>query len=356
MIINSKKRLTPRKTEADYIVRSKKIKVIPVILVALPIILFFVSLCFGRYPISPETVFHILLSRILSLQPTWTGIEESVVLKIRLPRVLLAMLVGSGLSIAGASFQGLFRNPLVSPGILGVSAGAGFGAALGILISGQAVILQLFACGFGIFAVLGAYMISRVRKGSSLLMLVLSGVIIGALFSALTSLIKYVADPEEKLPTIVYWLMGSMAGTSYNDLLKGAPPILLGIFILLLIRWRINILSLGEEEACSLGINTKRLRWLIIITSTVITASAISLCGMVGWVGLIVPHIGRMLVGPNHKNLLPASVSIGAFFLLFIDDIARTATSAEIPLSILTAIIGAPFFAYLLRRTGGRWS
>ena len=351
-----KERFTPGKAKVDYITGGKKINLTPVILVVLPVILFFISLCLGRYPISPRIGFQILLSRILPLKPIWTGIEESVVLKIRLPRVLLAMLVGSGLSIAGASFQGLFRNPLVSPGILGVSAGAGFGAALGILISGQAIVVQSFALGFGILAVLGAYIISRLKTGTSLLMLVLAGVIIGAFFSALISLIKYVADPEEKLPTIVYWLMGSMAGASYKDLLKGAPSILLGIFILLSIRWRINILSLGEEEARSLGINTQRLRWIIIIASTIITASAISLCGIVGWVGLVVPHVGRMLVGPDHKRLLPASVSIGAFFLLFIDDIARTATSAEIPLSILTAIIGAPFFAYLLRKTGGRWT
>jgi len=322
----------------------------------LPILVLLISICLGRYAISSETGFNILISRILPIEPTWTGIEESVVLQIRLPRVLLAMLVGSGLAVAGASFQGLFRNPLVSPDILGVSAGAGFGACLGMLISGGTIAIQSLAFGFGILAVVGAYMVGRLKTGTSLLMLVLAGVIIGGLFSALIGLIKYVADPEEQLPTIVYWLMGSMAGASYKDLLWGAPPILIGSSILLLLRWRINILSLGEEEAQSLGINTRWLRWVIIMAATVITATAVSLCGIVGWIGLVIPHIGRMLVGPNHKVLLPACVSIGAFSLLIIDDVARAATAAEIPLSILTAIIGAPFFAFLLRRTGGRWS
>lgn len=325
-------------------------------MIVLPIAALLISICMGRYAISPGTGFEILISRILDVKPTWTMIEESVVLNIRLPRVLLAMLVGSGLSVAGASFQGLFRNPLVSPDILGVSAGAGFGACLGILISGKIIAVQSFAFGFGILAVFGAYLISRRKTGSSLLMLVLIGVIIGSFFSALIGLVKYVADPEDQLPTIVYWLMGSMAGASYDDLLLGGPPILIGTSILLLLRWRINILSLGEEEAQSLGINTRWLKRVVILSATVITASAVSLCGIVGWIGLVIPHIARMLVGPNHQSLLPACVSIGALSLLLIDNIARTATAVEIPLSILTAIIGAPFFAFFLNRTGGRWA
>jgi iron complex transport system permease protein len=185
---------------------------------------------------------------------------------------------------------------------------------------------------------------------------VLAGVIIGALFQALIGIAKTVADPEDQLPAIVYWLLGSIAGASYQDLLWGVPPIFIGSSILLLLRWRINLLSLGEEEAQSLGINTQWLRWILIIAATVITSASVSLCGMVGWIGLVIPHIARMLVGPNHKVLLPACISIGAFSLLIVDDVARSATAAEIPLSILTALIGAPFFAYLLRRTGGRWA
>jgi iron complex transport system permease protein len=325
------------------------------VLVVLPIVIFGLSMCLGRYPVSPGTMVSILGSRIFPIEQTWTGIEESVVLEIRLPRVLLAMLIGAGLATAGTAFQGLFRNPLVSPHLLGVAAGAGFGAALGILISGQTAVVQSFAFVFGLLAVAGAYLLGRLKTGTSLLMLVLAGVIIGAVFSALISLIKYVADPDEKLPAIVYWLMGSLAGASYKDLIKGAPAILGGSLVLFLLRWRINVLSLGEEEAQSLGINVQWQRWIIIIASTIITASAVSLCGTVGWIGLVIPHVGRMLVGPDHRVLLPASISIGAFYLLLIDDVARTATAAEIPLSVLTAIIGAPFFAYLLRKTGGKW-
>lgn len=334
----------------------KKHRVTSLALLILPIILLAASLSVGRFPVSLDTVFNILASHVFPIEQTWTGIEETVVLRIRLPRVLLAMLVGAGLSISGASFQGLFRNPLVSPGILGVAAGAGFGACLGILMFGEPIAIKLLAFVFGILAVIGAYMISKLKTGSSLLMLVLAGVIIGAFFTALIGLTQYVADPEEQLPAMVFWLMGSIAGASYRELLWGAPLIIIGSSVLLLLRWRINVLSLGEEEAQSLGINTQWLRWLIIVAATVITASAVAMTGMVGWVGLVIPHVGRMLVGPNHKVLLPASISIGAMYLLAIDNVARAATAAEIPLSILTALIGAPFFAYLLRRTGGRWS
>jgi iron complex transport system permease protein len=334
----------------------KRIRIMTALLFLLPLLAVILSIYVGRYHISLETGFKLFLSRFIPVHPTWTIIEKSVVLQIRLPRVLLAMLVGAGLAVAGTSFQGLFRNPLVSPDILGVSAGAGFGACVGILVSGNAIAIQLFAFGFGLLAVVAACMIARLKNGTSLLMLVLAGVIVGALFSALIGLIKYIADPEEQLPAIVYWLMGSMAGSSYRDLLLGAPPILIGGATLLFLRWKINILSLGEEEAQSLGINTRLLRWVIITAGTVITAAAVSLCGIVGWVGLVIPHIGRMLVGPNHKKLLPACVSLGAFSLLLVDDLARSATAAEIPLSILTAIIGAPFFAFLLIKTGGRWT
>lgn len=337
--------------------KNKRQRIIKFSLIALPIIAFFISLCLGRYGVSPGTVFTILAARLpfTSIEPTWSGLEESVVVQLRMPRVILAMLIGAGLSCAGVSLQGLFRNPLVSSHILGVSAGAGFGAALGLLLTEQAAMVQLLALVFGIVAVIIAFLISHQKSGTSLLMLVLSGIIVGALFTALISLIKYVADPEEKLPTIVYWLMGSLAGASYNDIFKGAPLIVVGIVTLYMLRWRLNVLSLSEEEAQSLGINVQRLRWVVITAATVITASAVSLCGIVGWVGLIIPHIGRMLVGPDHKILLPVCISIGAVYLLFIDDLARSVTAAEIPLSILTAIIGAPFFAYLLRKTGGGW-
>ena len=338
------------------IIKREKINIKTIILIVLPITVFFLALCIGRYTVSPGMAFKILVSHIFPIEPTWSGIEKSVIINIRLPRVLLAMMVGSGLAVAGASFQGLFRNPLVSPDILGVSAGAGFGACLGILLSGKTIVVQSFAFLFGIIAVLGVYIISRRKTGTPLLMLILFGVIIGSFFSALIGLVKYVADPEDQLPTIVYWLLGSMAGASYKDLVWGAPPIFIGSILLLLLRWKINVLSLGEEEAQSLGVNTKWLKGVVILAATVITAAAVSLCGIVGWIGLVIPHIARMSVGPDHKSLLPACISIGALSLLIIDGVARTATAGEIPLSILTAIIGAPFFAFFLRRTGGRWA
>lgn len=324
-------------------------------LVLFPIIAAFAAICLGRYVMSPSTVFNILFSHIIPVEVAWTTIEESVVMRIRLPRIMLAALVGAGLSISGASFQGLFGNPLVSPHILGVAAGAGFGAALGILFSGGPLIIQVSALIFGVFAIFITYLISRIRKATPIFMLVLSGVVVGAFFQALISLLKYVADPEDTLPSIVFWLMGSFTGTSHRDLMIGAPLILIGIVVLLLLRWRINILSLGAEEAKALGINVERIKWAVILMATLITAVSVSLSGIVGWVGLIIPHIGRMLVGNNHRKLLPACVSIGAGYMLFIDTIARTATAAEIPLSILTAVIGAPIFAHLLRRTGGKW-
>ncbi len=328
-----------------------------IILVILPVLAFFISLSIGRYPVPLQNVFDIMVSQVIPTHSDWTEIEEMVVINIRLPRVLLAMLVGSTLAVSGASFQGLFRNPLVSSHILGVAAGAGFGAAICMLLfSDSAHLIQLFAFVFGVVAVLGACTIGRTREGTSTLMLVLGGIVVGALFTALISLMKYMADPEDELPAIVFWLMGSLASTSFDSLWVAAPSMLVGVGILLLLRWRINVLSLGEEEAQALGINTEQIRWLIILSATLATASAVAVSGIIGWVGLVIPHIGRMIVGSDHNILLPASASIGAVYLLLIDDIARTATAAEIPLGILTAIIGAPFFIYLLKRRGSRWA
>lgn len=333
----------------------KNYRLVSLLLIIIPLIVFFGSLCLGRYQIAPAKALNILFNTILPGNSA-AGLESSVVMDIRLPRALLAMLVGAGLSVSGAAFQGLFSNPLVSPHILGVSAGAGFGAALGILVSGHIAVIQTLALIFGLAAIMLTFLISRRNGMTQLFMLVLAGVVVGALFQALISLIKYIADPEDKLPTIVYWLMGSLTGGSYNDLAIAIPLIGIGILVIWLLRWRINILSLDDEEARSMGINVERTRWVIIAAATVITAVSVSLCGIIGWVGLVIPHIGRMLVGPDHQRLIPACISIGAFYLLLIDDVARTVTAAEIPLSILTAVIGAPFFAYLLRRTGGKWS
>lgn len=306
--------------------------------------------------ISPTDVFGILGSRIIPINPTWDGLTESLIFQVRLPRILLSLLVGAGLAVTGASFQGVFRNPLVGPDLLGVSAGAGFGACLGILLSADTLVTYILSLGFGFLAIVGAYLISKLKMGISLLMLVLAGVIVGTLFQALIGLIKYIADPTDKLPTIVYWLMGSMARANYSDLLWGAPLIIIGISLLFLLRWRINVLSLGDEEAQSIGINAKKLRWVVISAATLITATSVTLCGIIGWVGLVVPHIGRMIVGPNHRALIPTCICLGASFLLVIDDLARAATAAEIPISLLSAVVGAPIFAYLLKRTGGKWT
>jgi iron complex transport system permease protein len=266
------------------------------------------------------------------------------------------MFVGASLSISGAAYQGMFRNPLVSPDILGVSAAAGFGAALAILLSGNSVAIQVSAFAFGILGVILTYLISRVYKTTPILMLVLSGVVVSAFFGALISVTKFVADPYQKLPAITFWLMGSLGTASLRDVVAMLPSIFLGTVGLMLVRWRINILSMGDEEARSLGVNTERLKIIIIFCATLLTAAAVCVSGIIGWVGLIIPHVGRMLVGPDHRWLLPASIALGAAYVLLMDDLARTVTSAEIPLGILTAIIGAPFFAYLLRRSKGGWT
>ena len=332
-----------------------KSKLIKTILFLLPLILGIASIGIGRYEVDFIVQIKILLSQIFPIEQTWTTVEETVVMDVRLPRILLAMLIGGGLSIAGASFQGMFANPLVSPDILGVSAGAGFGAAIGILLFGNGFTMQMFALVAGIAAIAFTFLIGGVRRDLPIFMLVLAGTVTSALFQALVSLVKFLADPEEKLPSITYWLMGSLGTASYKDLWIAGPLILIGIIILVSLRWRLNILSLSEEEARSLGVSVTKLKWLVIGGATLITAAAVSVAGIIGWVGLIIPHIARMIVGSNNQYVLPASISIGACYLLSIDNLARSLTSAEIPLSILTAIIGAPFFAYLLRKTGGGW-
>jgi len=326
------------------------------ILVLLPIVLFFISFVLGRYPISPSKVIWVLASKILPLEHTWPAVLDTVIFQIRLPRIMAAMLVGAGLSISGASFQGLFRNPLVSPQILGVAPGAGFGAALAILLSGNPFVIQASAFLFGLLAVGLTYGISKTVKGTPTLVLVLSGIAVGALFAALISLATYAADPYDQLPAIVFWLMGSLASVSNQDILMVAAPILIGVAVLLLIRWRINLLAMGDEEARALGMDTRKLRVIILVCCTLVTAASVCISGMIGWVGLVIPHVARMLVGPDHKKLLPACVSIGAFYLLLIDNLSRALTAVEIPLGILTAIVGAPFFLYLLRKSKRGWA
>ncbi|HHX86888.1 MAG TPA: iron ABC transporter permease [Firmicutes bacterium] len=330
----------------------KKIAILTLIVVAL----FVVSMLVGRYNTDPSMVLRLIASRFVPVEPTWNDTLETIIFGIRLPRAIIAMFVGAGLSISGAAFQGMFRNPLVSPGNLGVSSAAGFGAAVAIFLSLSGTMVQVVAFVFGIIGVTVTYFISRVYKTTPLLMLVLSGMVVGALFTSLTSLIKFVADPYEKLPAITFWLMGGLSSILPADMLLTVPPIIIGATGLILIRWRINILSMGDEEARSLGINTELLKVFIVICSTIITAAAVSAAGLIGWVGLVVPHMARMIVGPDHRVVLPTSFLIGAAYLLLIDNIARTVSAAEIPLGILTSVVGAPFFIYLIRKTKGAWS
>ena len=321
-----------------------------VILIAMPIVFFVVSFAMGRFSIAPGQLCRILLSRIIDLKPTWTDYEQTVVWNIRLPRVLTAMLVGAALSAAGAAYQGLFRNPLVSPDVLGASAGAGFGAALAITFSATAVMVQINAFLFGILAVALVYIISMRMRENQTLGLVLAGILLGSVFQAGTSFLKYVADTEEKLPAITFWLMGDLSSTQPKDFWLAFVPIVAALIPLMIIRWKINVLTLGDEEAKCLGISTRSMRALVIVCSTVLTASAVSVSGMIGWVGLVVPHLARMIVGPDYKVLLPVSTVMGACYLLVVDDLARMLATVEIPLGILTSIVGAPFFLYLILR------
>jgi iron complex transport system permease protein len=325
-------------------------------LIAAPLLAICLSLLFGRYQAAPREVLNVLAAKLLpsaGRQPS--PMLEAAVLRVRLPRVLLAMAVGMSLSISGASYQGLFRNPLVSSQILGVASGASFGAALAIVLGAPPMMVQLSAFLFGLIAVGIALAAARLYRTSSMLTLVLVGIIVGAFFSSLVSCLTYTSDANLKLPAIVFWLMGSLAAASVRNLLFAIIPMTVGIAGLLAVRWRINVLSMGEDEAKALGIDTGRLRFLIVFCCTLITSASVCVSGVIGWIGLIIPHFARMIVGPDHKALLPACLSIGGVYLVLIDDLARTLTSSEIPLGILTGIIGAPVFAYLLSR-GERWS
>ena len=284
--------------------------------------------------------------------PSESGTPGIVLLQIRLPRLLACILVGSGLSLAGASYQGLFNNPMVSPDILGASAGAGFGAAIGILFGFDIVAIQALSFVGGLLAVLLAWVLASglCRRGDPVLMLVLVGILIGSLFTALISLTKYLADPLNKLPVITFWLLGSFASITPKDVRLAIIPIAVGCIPLLLLRWRLNVLCMGEQEARTLGMNTSTMRFVVIVCATLITAASVSMCGMVGWIGLVVPHLARLVVGPNHKILLPTAAVMGGCFLLLVDDVARTVGALEIPVGVITALIGAPFFLFLLMR------
>jgi iron complex transport system permease protein len=310
----------------------------------------FASFFLGRYPISPSELVSILASKVFPVEPFWTDTMETVLFNVRLPRVLLACIVGCCLSAAGASYQGIFQNPMAAPDILGASAGAAFGAALAIYNYAPVTLVVVSAFVFSLITVGLVLFISRRAKGSKVLGLILSGIVVSSLFSAGTSYIKLVADPMDKLPKITYWLIGSLAGAKKDDILFIALPALLGLIPLFLLRWRINVLTLGDDEAKAIGINASRIRLIVIVCATLVTAASVSVSGMIGWVGLVIPHLTRRLVGNNYRHLMPATMLAGALFLLIVDNVSRNLMTTEIPIGILTAFVGAPFFIYLITR------
>ena len=322
-----------------------------IVLIILPVVTAVLALGIGRYFISPVEVMEALAGRFTGNYEI-SEMAYKTVWNLRIPRILLALLVGAGLSTAGCAFQSLFANPLATPDTLGVASGSSFGAALGILFGFDLLGMQLTSFLMGALAVTLTWL-GGSGKGRGLSSVVLSGIMMGSLFNALVSLVKYVADAETQLPAITYWLMGGLNNAGYKSLLFGAPPIIIGILVLYLIRWRMNLLPLSEDEAKSSGINIYALRMVTIICATMVTASCVSMCGQVGWVGLLIPHMCRMKFGSNHLTLIPASISFGAVFMVIVDTVARTMSAAEIPVSILTAVIGAPFFIILMRRSGG---
>ena len=332
----------------------KHFKLKLVILSGICIVCFFATFLIGRYNIEPITVIKIIASQFFSITPSWSSMEESVVMNIRLPRVLCAALVGAALSTAGASYQGLFQNPMASPDIMGASSGAGFGAALGIFFAFNYFGIAFSAFCFGIVAVAAAVLISRISKRSSILSLVLAGIMISSLFSSGTSFIKLIADTDSTLPAITYWLMGSLSSVSMRDVKFIIMPMILGFIPIFALRWRMNLLTVGEDEAKSMGVNTTALRAIIIVCATLITAASVSVSGMVGFVGLIVPHFCRRAFGYDFKKIIPTSMLAGASFLMIVDTVSRCAATSEIPLGILTSLIGAPVLLYMIAVGGER--
>lgn len=326
--------------------------VLALLAVLLPLGLLF-SVTLGRYAIPVGDVARIMAAKILPVEKTWTSMAENIVWQVRLPRVLAAVLVGAALSVSGAAYQSAFHNPMAAPDVLGASSGAGFGAALAILL-GQgsfAVMAAAFLGGLGCVGL--ALLAARLSRADSVLSLILAGMLAGSLFQAGTSYLKLIADPRNTLPEITYWLMGSLSGVKSGELRLLALPLLLGLIPVFLLRWRMNLLALGDIESRSLGVNPARVRLALIVCATLLTAASVALCGVVGWVGLVVPHLARRLVGNDGRALLPASCLLGGLFLLLVDDLARSLYTTELPLGILTAVIGAPFFLLLLRRRGG---
>ena len=316
-----------------------------------------VAFTVGRYPVTLAELADVLLSRVTGRPSAASATVENVVLLVRGPRVLAAVMVGAALAVAGTAFQGLFRNPLVSPDILGASSGAALGAVLGIYFSLGVIGIESLAFVGGLVAVAAVYVIGSMLQGRDpILVLVLTGVVIGALLGAGIGLVKYLADPYNQLPAMTFWLLGSLAATTASDLLPLAGPVALGTAVLVALRWRLNVMSLPEDEARTVGVATGPLRITIVLAATLVTSASVATSGIIGWVGLVVPHLARALVGPDFPRLVPTAALLGGGYLLFIDTLARTAAPIEIPLGILTAVIGTPFFIWLLAGMQRTWS
>jgi iron complex transport system permease protein len=314
--------------------------------------LFVTALAFGRYQIRFTEVLGILTARFFSIQPTWSDQTANILMTIRLPRICGAILAGMSLALSGAAYQSVFKNPLVSPDLLGVSAGACVGASLGILLHLGSFTIQMMALLCGLLSVAITCAVPRVLHNRSNLMLVLSGIIVSGIMSAVQGFIKYTADAEEELPSIVYWAMGSLASVRAHDIIIIIPPVIIAMAVLLILRWKINLLTLDEQEAQSLGVNVSRIRGITIVCSTMLTACAVCISGTIGWIGLVVPHVGRLLAGHDNRFLMPVSALCGGIFLLIMDTMARNMTKSEIPLSILTGMFGGPLFVIILARQG----
>ncbi len=316
----------------------------------------FLSFLMGKYGVPGKELFAILASKLgFPVERIWTQSMEAAVWNIRLPRVLLSVLVGMCLAAAGASYQGVFQNPMASPDILGASAGAGFGAALAILLGADRTVIMLSAFAMGLLSVALVFTVGRHAKGDRILGLVLAGIMVSSLFQSGTSFLKLVADPGNQLPQITFWLMGSLSGASWKEIGFVILPMAVGLLPLLALRWQLNVITMGDDEACAMGVNARRVRFWTVVCSTLVTASAVAVSGMIGWVGLVIPHMARRLVGSDYRYLMPASMLGGGLFLLVVDNVSRNLATSGIPIGILTAFIGAPFFLWLITGKGDHY-
>ncbi|PPQ35180.1 iron complex transport system permease protein [Rhodoblastus acidophilus] len=313
------------------------------------VIAFALSLAIGRYPLDAATALAVIAAKLAPIKPWWPPIAESIVFDLRLPRIGAALLVGAALSASGAAYQSVFRNPMASPDILGVAAGASFGAGCGILLNWNVAAIEASAFALGLAAAGGTTLAGALRKGGdSALTMILAGIFIGSLFSSALAILKLAADPANVLPAITFWLMGSLANIDVRELALAAPPILVGFALVWALRWRLDALTLGDDEALALGVNAPRLRLCIVIGATLMTSACVSIAGIIGLVGLVVPHLVRPFCGPSARKLIPLSALTGGVFLLLVDDFSRTISSVELPIGVLTSLIGAPVFLYLL--------